>query len=829
MAHADLIDLDIDLDLDIGMEDETNATANQIATELDLGLVPRLPTVATNATGVVASLPANAAAALDRSTALAADISNQLQANMNMGNKQADALADAIITNVEADQTIALSVDTADLIAQNRTIEIFQALGGHAAQVDRAKDARAFEIQLEALSEKRADILDDEHVGNSIIDGVINSFRVYRTEVALEATARQAALNQQDIVSATATTQSAAQTNALVRQIANEGTIAANQRKIVAAGDADLYRAVLEQNASNAETLKTMLSVSNQEMSNIMRGYELAGSIENRGIARERHQLELQRFARESLIGDVAIKRARLALRRDIIETEIGEATATERQQALLDSFTQQGVALDQSILNLSEAEETSDDRRALVLVARKSAERALDAANLAFDRNSDPAQDIALKAQRDLAILNFERAEFEFGELQETTDLRQATREGALEAQTLNNLTLERNERIAALLEEGRKVEAVAELEDLLKDRADAAVVEANNVATVQAYQSFIFGAHAVEDAAVINAQLDSGNPFYQLMRQLSSARGPNGEFILGTTPAKANEHLLAMEQRGVVSSEITGIRILREVRNIILKEDIDFPKAIPTDEVSKAIRFNKEAFKFMETQGTEIVFGDATNPLQPPTIPQMVEMSPTLAAQPLFSKVLIPEKDEDTNPDTIIAKGIVAINAKTLSQEQVVEGIVAMGNVIGLNNNINHHGMATVGLPYMSQVNMRVMRPRGFVASVLDDIQSATDPFIIPVGIGIITTGAILAAPVSGGSSLALGSAGVSALTASALGTLATGVASVALRESSDFTTLNIADPVAVRQHLIAILSSSSLGGEDTEDVLDVARGEE
>ena len=769
MARADLIDL-----IDIGLESEADVTAGQIATELDLGLTPRLPAVVTdgtavatgaNGTGITPSLPADVVDAIARSTALAADISKQLQANMDMGNEQADALADAIVTNVEADQIIALVADTADLKAENRTDEIFEALGGHAAQVDRAKDAREFEIQLEALSEKRADILDDKHVGISIIDDVINGFRVQKTEAALEITAQQAAQNQQDIVNATATTQAASQTNALVKQTANEGTIAANQRKIASAGQSELYNATLVQNRSNAETLKTVLSVSDREMGNIMRGYELAGSIENRQIARERHELALSKFVQDTAFSEISARRNIIGLERDRLQLRVDEGTVDAKIQSQLVALERAEVGLDREIIALTVDDTTLDDRLAASIIARRQAEVNLDASALALDREQDPAKEAALQAINAAAITASERAEFEFNELQETSDLRLAQKTGAVRAQELNNEILGINARAAKLLEAGRTTEALALLDDARKKRVDTAVVKADNAATVQAYQSFIFGAHAVETSEVINSQLDSGNTLYALMRQLGSARGPNGEFILGTTPAKANTNLTLMEQHGIISNDIAGIKILREVRSVLQRKHEEEPHLVPTDDIGRAIEFNATARKYMEDKGTEIVFGDVTNPLQPPTIPQMAELSPTLAQQPLFSEVLTPENNEDTNVDTIIAKGIVAMQAGTLSQEQVIEGIVAMGNVIALNSNINHHGMQTVGLPYISSVNMRVMKPKVLTSIFTTNITSLQDitPFRDP------------------------------------------------LDSAVRFTTLDITDQVQVRQHLISMLAST------------------
>lgn len=821
------------LELDIGMADETDVAASRIATELDLGLTPRLPAVVGGSgksavSSNIPGLPADAAASMARSKEMADKVYNQLQTNMDMGNESARAYANAIVDSVEADQTIDLVAQTAALVEQNRNIEIDAALGGHKARVDRAKDAREFEIELEALAKKRADILDDKHTGIGILDDVINSFRVIRTEVELETTAQQNAINQQAIVEATAINESAAKANALVKKNINEGTIAANQRLIAAAGDAKLYEAILTQNQSNAEALQAMLTASNAEISNIMRGYELAGSIEHRQIQKEKHQLALREFEQRRVMNDVALRRSLIAEEREKLMRQVEAGTADAKVESQLVALDQQKTALDQAELNLMESEATSDDRIASAKLARANAETALDAANLAFDRNSDPAVDKALQDARDLAAVNLARAEYEFEELENTEGLRLASRQGAVEAQSLNIRILKLTADAEELTAKGKSAEALAKLDEARSLRVNKAEIEAENTAAVQSYMSFILGADRVEQSsAVINQQLQANNPAYLLMRQLGSVRGPKGEFILGSTAAEANKRLAFFEENfGVINNNLKQVRVLKEVRAIIEAEDQENPSAAAAlDDISRDLRFNKKAAEYLSTKQSNIVFNDPTNPFKPPTIPQLTAIEgSTLAKQPLFAKVLIPDNTEEANPDEIIAKGIVAMQADTLTQEEVVEGIVSMGNTMAITINADHHGMVGIGLPYVTEVNMRVAKPRQFIASVLDSIQSTPGmDLFVAGGSGIIAAGALVGAPLTSGATLP--AVGPSLTTALAASGLVSAFGYEAMQESSDFTTLNIADPIAVRQHLLAILSSSTLGGEDTDDVLKAA----
>jgi len=848
-------------ELDIGMASETNVIANQIATELDLATTPNLPAVIeaeqqavihsiprlpapgvagasqpaiSPATGTVVAgslvngLPPAAAAALARSRELTGAIANQLQKNLGASASNADAMADAIAERIGADQIIALQTNTEDMKAQNQLIKVVRESTSSENQtrlMDQLHE-QAQDVQ-ELLEEREQDAAEGGF--GFLIKSALNK-EIYGTpggakDIEINAGLKQYQSTLAEIQGVTAATESFQLQNAATRELVTEGTIAADTRKIAATGQVELYKVTLEQNRSNAETLRTLLSVSSREMDLIMKGYQLVNSIEGQQIQRERHALDVQKFERQKVMDEVTAQRNKIALRRETLSLKVEQGLAPNKARIQELAINQAEVNLEREIIALTVDDETLNDRLAASKIARAQAETNLDTSLLAFEQAETAAVDAdklaVLRLQLEADKVTAARTILEAEEFEASAAIRLAQKEGALESQDLNNRIQRAVAEYTELVAEGKGEEALAVLEDAMNERADLATVKASHAENVAAYQSFIFGAHAVESLEVINSQLDNDNALYTLMRQLGSARGPNGEFMIGVTPARSEANLTLMEGAGVISNKIPGVRIIREIRAIIQKQDEENP-ALPQDEISRASRFNAATTKYMQEQEAEIVFGDTTNPLQPPTIPQLVELSPTLAKQPLFSDVLTPSGNVDTNIDTIFAKALQAMSTDIISQEEAVEGVVALGNTIGLNNNVNHHGMQTIGLPYVTTVNMRVMRPRGFGASLLDTISGSTAARVAaPVGLGIITAGLVAASPISLGTSLY-----PAAITGTAVaGTAAAGTAALG---SSDFITLNLVDPVAVRQHMIAILSSSTLGGEDTEDVLDEAGGE-
>lgn len=770
---------------------------------------------------LVSSLPADAAAALQRSQERTSNLSARLEANTSAGAAQASAASKIILEGIGAAQTIALQADTASLIAQTNVRAVDKAAGGHDARVRRATDQLDNEVELEALLDTRADIMDDEHSGIALIDQVINDFRAIGVDQDIQVVATDQARSISADKAATESVQRAATTETLVAETITQVTIAANQKVIAAKGNAQLYEVQLAQNQANAANLKTMLSTSDAEIDSIMKGYAISNSFENRKLQRETLQLRRDENERAAALSVITLRRQLIAESLDKLQLRVAAGTADTQITAQIRALEQQDINLLQSGIQLNIDEKTEQTKIDAAGVALEASQTALEASQLKLADEKDPTRRAAIQAANEGIIARVDREKFEFDELIAGQATRVATREGTLAAQEQQATLTQLNIQAAT----GKLSSVLALAREQERQITAAEGTRLANAQNVQNFQAFIYGDQAAESMDVIDQQLANNNPLYVLMRQLGSVKGPKGEFVLSAPGeyAKANERLAIFESAGAVPNTITGVRILREVRGLIQTAHEKKGAIIPADDIGLAVEFNRVTGEYLETVNSEIRFEDGTNPLQPLTIPQYINLSDKNSGfvnQPL-TKILNDKGQTDTNIDQIMGHGFVAMQAGTLTLDQMVTGIVSLGSTIAVTNSTDENGLAVIGAPYQTAVNMRVLRPRGLVSSIFDTILSpiVDNPIISATATGLLAAGIVLTAPITGvpavaGIGLATGGKAAVAGTAGAFLT-----SSLSTSATSDFMTLDIASPVTVRQYVVSVLSSTTLGGELTE----------
>lgn len=791
MAH---VPLTIEADF-TRLIDEEDKLATELADKISAPQPVAVPVPITpgSTTDLIASLPADAARALQRSQRLTADLSAKTQANTALGAEQAEVASSAIVAGIAAQQLITLTQDQAALQAQRDTQAVDRAAGGHDARVRRATDQFENEQELETLAAKRAEIHDEEHSGIFIIDAIINDFRSLSTDIDIQEVHRDQATSIAADKAATASVQRASQTNILVAETVTEGSIVANQKVIAATGAAQLYEVQLAQNQSNAVSLKTQLSASNAEMQLIMDGYSLLNSAENRKVQREGHQLQIAANERASALSVITLSRQAVELELARLRLKLEGGVVDTKISAQIRALEQQETNLLQSGIDLNISEATESARIEAVGVALERSKVDLAAGELALEQEQDPTRKLAIEAQNQGLINRVEREEFEFQELKDTQAVRVARGQGQLDAQgqaaTLADLSIQAAQgTLSAVLARAKEEQRV------LTSSENTRLLNAQNI---QGFQAFIGGKKAVETMDEIEQQLANNNPAYILMRQLGSAKGAKGEFVLAAPDqyALANERLAVFEGLYEVPNTIKGVRILREVRNRVQKLHEKSAANVPTDQIGRDIQFNKLTGEYLEEINAEYVFGDGTNPIEPLTIPQYIDLSDPKSGfvnQPL-TKILNDKGQEDTNMNQIVSHGIVAMQGKALSLDQLVSGLVSLGSTIAVNNSTAQNGLAVIGAPYQERVNMRVLRPKGFAVSLIDTLLSS------------VTEQASFGASI-------IGPAAATSLV------LTAGTISIASGVGSDFMIVNFASPVDVRQYIISILSSTTLGGDTT-----------
>lgn len=236
-------------------------------------------------------------------------------------------IANAISEASAATKTIERTRLTADLQAQNATIDLFELSGGAEQQRKLMALRREDEDDLEVLLNQKSELA-KSFINFPIIGEEINKFRSARLNAQIAA--KQAELNQTNsrIGNSTAAQESFFKANMLTKKTLNEGTIEAEMKKIAANGRKEGAKQELENIHSNA-TAMTNLAVADQRgISNLLTAFRLEGEAEQRVIARE-----TQEFRKESM------KNSR-------------EVWLSEREQ--------RGVNLESSILRLNTAKTTN-------------------------------------------------------------------------------------------------------------------------------------------------------------------------------------------------------------------------------------------------------------------------------------------------------------------------------------------------------------------------------------------------------------------------------------------------------------------------------------
>jgi len=239
--------------------------------------------------------------AITTNTARITESINQLESNINKTQTQTSLISSAVSEATAATQLIGLSKDNANLSAQNKTIEAFEASGGHAAQVQLMKELRADGNRVADLLDQKADIVDDRHTGIGIIDAVINEFRSVQTDIQLEVAGRQQDQSIRQIQNVGAATETISRTNSLTRKTLNQGTIKANYDLLSAEGTIRSAEAELKGMRDNADVMLRLVNADQRSVASLIQAFRLEGEAEQRVIARESNKFERERmiFTRE--------------------------------------------------------------------------------------------------------------------------------------------------------------------------------------------------------------------------------------------------------------------------------------------------------------------------------------------------------------------------------------------------------------------------------------------------------------------------------------------------------------------------------------------------
>lgn len=255
-----------------------------------------------------------------KATGLASDLkTSQNQAKAIQGD-----LVEGIKSSASNDVITQVAEQTAQLQVQNQSNAILQAAGGTEAQVTLMTQLNEQGNKVDSILASSEDIMDDEHTGLSIIDGVINSFRNIDNRIQLKHAVASENHTVNRINNVSAAQESFARTNSLNKQSLNEAVIAANSRKIEQLATIDAQKQELTNLHNNSAALLTINQADAGVTRSLLQAYELQGKTEARAIQRE--QIE---FRRESMVQQRAEWETRKPMMKAQLETaELNLATA---------------------------------------------------------------------------------------------------------------------------------------------------------------------------------------------------------------------------------------------------------------------------------------------------------------------------------------------------------------------------------------------------------------------------------------------------------------------------------------------------------------------
>lgn len=196
-------------------------------------------------------------------------------------------LTNAIQSATEATRVIQATAQTANLQAQNKTIDTLSSSNVQTVQSNLLHSLTEDAARSLELQDELEDITDDEFTGIGVLDTLINKFRSQSTLAEQRVNDQSIARTNSQLGAIAQASTQVAQTNALTKKTLNEATIAANLDFITAEGAIKGAEADLVALGSNAKVLATLSQANAAHTANLREQFNLADQEEERAFRRE--------------------------------------------------------------------------------------------------------------------------------------------------------------------------------------------------------------------------------------------------------------------------------------------------------------------------------------------------------------------------------------------------------------------------------------------------------------------------------------------------------------------------------------------------------------
>ncbi|PHQ81739.1 MAG: hypothetical protein COB66_01320 [Coxiella sp. (in: Bacteria)] len=276
--------------------------------------------------------------ALAEQTTATAESIEQIETATKESTVASATIEEAMGGIAEANQTIQAVKLNESLKVQNTTIDAFEAAGGSEVQLQLVGELAADSARISDLHDNLIDIVDDEHTGNALLDGIVNQFRSIQTYIELDAANNKAAATSRELTNIQASTETVARTASLTQKTLNEATIAASLKKLASEDAIALSEQQIRNINANSDRVAKIYTMRQGEINTLLQTFRLEGEVQNRALSAERNKLAVE---------EMAFRREQLPLQREkdtaalaLTEAQLAQTTdplriaALEAQQA---------------------------------------------------------------------------------------------------------------------------------------------------------------------------------------------------------------------------------------------------------------------------------------------------------------------------------------------------------------------------------------------------------------------------------------------------------------------------------------------------------------
>jgi len=304
--------------------------------------------------------------ALATSTARTTSAITDLEGNLVKTKSAGDVIEASIKEISSAAQVTQLAKQTAELKAQNATADVVEVAAAPDQQIALMSLLAEDNARVQGLLNDKQDIVDDEHTGIQIIDGIINEFRSFQTDLEIEAAQNQLKATENEIAGIAAAGESFARLNILSKRTLNQGVIEANYKAIGAEGFKQAAEAEIQNLHANASAMVSLSDMDSRLVQNTLAAFQFEADAEGRKLTRETHKLRKEQMVIEREKMKIALPAAKIALESAKVQLErakgidipAAKLRYDEAQQAVIRAENTRALMADeirkgQGVLNL--------------------------------------------------------------------------------------------------------------------------------------------------------------------------------------------------------------------------------------------------------------------------------------------------------------------------------------------------------------------------------------------------------------------------------------------------------------------------------------------